>query len=154
MVEKEQPEWCIYLDVCCLNRPFDDQTQDRIRLESEAVIIVIEHCYRGEWRWITSDVVAYEIDKAPAYSHRERIRRIIEFAQPLDPLNSDDIIRGKKLQELGFSTYDALHIACAERGRADVFLTTDDRLIRLGKRLSHNLKVRVDNPLNWLQEVL
>jgi len=23
----------IYLDVCCLNRPFDDQVQDRVRLE-------------------------------------------------------------------------------------------------------------------------
>jgi hypothetical protein len=25
----------IYLDVCCLNRPFDDQTQARIHLEAE-----------------------------------------------------------------------------------------------------------------------
>jgi hypothetical protein len=24
----------IYLDVCCLNRPFDDQMQDRVRLAS------------------------------------------------------------------------------------------------------------------------
>ena len=23
-------EFLIYLDVCCLNRPFDDQTQERI----------------------------------------------------------------------------------------------------------------------------
>jgi hypothetical protein len=29
----------IYLDACCLNRPFDDQTQERIRLESEAVLL-------------------------------------------------------------------------------------------------------------------
>jgi len=26
----------VYLDLCCLNRPFDDQTQERIRLETEA----------------------------------------------------------------------------------------------------------------------
>lgn len=26
----------VYLDACCLNRPFDDQTQGRIRLEAEA----------------------------------------------------------------------------------------------------------------------
>lgn len=31
----------IYLDTCCLNRPFDDQTQERIRLESEAVLAIL-----------------------------------------------------------------------------------------------------------------
>jgi hypothetical protein len=28
----------LYLDICCLKRPFDDQAQPRIRLESEAVL--------------------------------------------------------------------------------------------------------------------
>jgi len=31
----------LYLDVCCLNRPFDDQSQDRIRLEAEAVRVIL-----------------------------------------------------------------------------------------------------------------
>ncbi len=31
----------IYLDVCCLNRPFDDQRQDRIRLEADAVLLIL-----------------------------------------------------------------------------------------------------------------
>jgi hypothetical protein len=28
----------LYLDVCCLKRPFDDQAQPRIRIETEAVL--------------------------------------------------------------------------------------------------------------------
>lgn len=28
----------LYLDMCCIKRPFDDQSQPRIRLESEAVL--------------------------------------------------------------------------------------------------------------------
>jgi hypothetical protein len=28
----------IYLDLCCVNRPFDDQHQARVRLEAEAVL--------------------------------------------------------------------------------------------------------------------
>lgn len=32
----------IYLNVCCLNRPFDDQTQTRIHLEAEAVLSIIQ----------------------------------------------------------------------------------------------------------------
>ena len=31
----------IYLDACCLNRPFDDQSQDRVRLEAEAILLIL-----------------------------------------------------------------------------------------------------------------
>jgi hypothetical protein len=51
----------VYLDVCCLNRPFDDQTQDRIRLEAEAVTLILGHFEAKEWDWIGSDAVNLEI---------------------------------------------------------------------------------------------
>jgi len=47
----------IYLDVCCLNRPFDDQTQDRICLETKAVLLILERCYAGGWRFLGSEAV-------------------------------------------------------------------------------------------------
>ena len=47
----------IYLDVCCLNRPFDDQTQVRIHLEAEAVLMVLSRCEAGAWQWIGSEVI-------------------------------------------------------------------------------------------------
>ena len=31
---------CVYLDNCCYNRPFDEQTQLRVRLETEAKLRV------------------------------------------------------------------------------------------------------------------
>ena len=31
----------IYLDNCVLNRPFDDQSQERIRLETEAIVLLL-----------------------------------------------------------------------------------------------------------------
>ena len=34
-------EMRIYLDMCCLKRPFDDQSQPRIRLETEAVLSLL-----------------------------------------------------------------------------------------------------------------
>ena len=37
----------IYLDNCCYNRPFDDQTQDRIHIESEAVLAILKACENG-----------------------------------------------------------------------------------------------------------
>jgi hypothetical protein len=60
--------------------------------------------------------------------------------------------RGEALENKGFGTYDALHVACAEQGQADVFLTTDDKLRRLGIRYSPQLNVRIENPLKWFQE--
>lgn len=46
----------IYLDVCCLNRPFDDQRQDRVRLESEAILLILAHCEAGGWQcFLTTD---------------------------------------------------------------------------------------------------
>lgn len=47
-------EFLIYLDVCCLNRPFDDQTQERIRLEAEAVRLILANCQTGEYplHWV------------------------------------------------------------------------------------------------------
>lgn len=55
----------IYLDVCCLNRPFDDQTQDRIHLESEAVLTILNCCQSREWQLVGSEVVDFEISKIP-----------------------------------------------------------------------------------------
>ena len=54
---------------------------------------------------------------------------------------------------MGVGPYDSLHLACAERGRADVFLTTDDRLLALALKHIARLEVKVDNPLSWLREV-
>ncbi len=55
----------IYLDVCCLNRPFDDQTHDRIHLKAEAVLAILSRIGTGEWDWLSSNVVDFEINQTP-----------------------------------------------------------------------------------------
>lgn len=50
-------EFLIYLDVCCLNRPFDDQTQERIFLEAEAIRLILARCQSGEWQLLGSEVM-------------------------------------------------------------------------------------------------
>jgi len=64
------------------------------------------------------------------------------------------IARAQELKAMGFRTYDALHLACAEQATVDVFLTTDDRVRRIATRHTAQLKVRVANPLEWLLEVI
>lgn len=53
------------MDVCCLNRPFDDQTQERIHLESEAILSILNRCEAKEWKLVSSEVIEFEIAKIP-----------------------------------------------------------------------------------------
>ena len=48
----------IYLDNCCFNRPFDDQSQIRIRLESEAKLTIQELIQTGELSLVWSYILA------------------------------------------------------------------------------------------------
>ena len=68
-------------------------------------------------------------------------------------VGEDETRRASHLTEPGFSPSDALHLACAESGRVDVFLTTDDKLMSRARRRASQLKLRVENPLLWLKEI-
>jgi predicted nucleic acid-binding protein len=144
----------VYLDVCSLNRPFDDQQQDRVRLEAEAVLLILKRCESGEWQWISSAVVSYEVDNIPNQERRNRVKELLRGAKEVLPLSDSAVERGAELKGLGLKTYDALHVACAEQAQVDVLLTTDDRLVRAATRNIGKFKTPVENPLTWLQEVL
>jgi hypothetical protein len=144
----------IYLDVCCLNRPFDDQRQDRIRLEAEAVLLIMGRCEAGAWQWLSSAVVEEEVNHTPSSERRSRVRQMLSGAHGTVALTDVAISRAQELKALGFRTYDALHLACAEQMAVDIFLTTDDRVLRIATRHTAQLQVRVANPLAWLLEVI
>jgi len=144
----------IYFDVCCLNRPFDDQRQDRIRLEAEAVLLILGRCEAGTWQWLSSAVVEEEVNNTPSPERRARVRNMLSGAHRTVALTDAAIARAQELKAVGFRTYDALHLACAEHATVDVFLTTDDRVLRIATRHTAHLQVRVANPLEWLLEVI
>ena len=144
----------IYFDTCCLNRPFDDQTQERIRLESEAVLAILARIEKGEWSWIGSDVLTDEIERTPDTQKLSRARLLSGFIQENVEIGQTEEQRAKELQKEGFQLFDSLHLACAESAKADVFLSTDDRLLKLAKRISKQLHIRVENPLLWVEEMI
>jgi predicted nucleic acid-binding protein len=142
----------VYLDACCLNRPFDDQAQPRIHLESEAVLIILARFKRNEWEWLSSPVLDLEINQIADPIRKVRIKLSMSAIHRVGSVGTGEEKRGKELTALGLSAVDALHLACAESGGADVFLTTDDRLLRQATRLATHLRVRVENPLTWIKE--
>jgi len=142
----------VYLDTCCFNRPFDDQKQDRVRLETDAIIGILNHVARGRWIMIGSDATDDEIDAIRDPVRRDRTRRLASYASEHVPVDADRTRRGKLLESMGFRGYDSLHIACAEAAGADVLLTTDDAFVRRARRLREILGVHVANPLTWRNE--
>ncbi len=144
----------IYLDVCCWNRPFDDQTQTRVHLEAEAILSIVARIESGGWLLVSSEAVDLEV---AGLSDSERRERTISFM----PRHREQVVfdgasfeRATELEQLGFRGMDALHLAAAERASADVLLTTDDGFLRVAKRELSQLQVAVENRLIWLQTML
>ena len=142
----------VYLDVCCLNRPFDDQSQARVRLEAEAVLAVLAHADAGEVTWVGADPLALEMGHTHDQARRERVEALLQGVSDWLIIDTVAVLRAKRLEGLGFHPFDALHLACAEGVKAAVFLTTDDRLANRARRHSMELHVRVVNPLDWIRE--
>ncbi|MCI5146652.1 MAG: PIN domain-containing protein [Candidatus Electrothrix sp. AR3] len=143
----------IYLDVCCLNRPFDDQTQDRVHLEAEAVLSIFKRLEKNDWSWVSSSVVLYEVNQIPNNDRKHRILRLCDKASYVVTLDDDIYALAEKLKHLGIKSYDALHLSCAKKAGADVFLSTDDKLVKRSQKNQGMLDMTVDNPLNWLKKI-
>ena len=111
----------IYLDVCCLNRPFDDQRQDRVRLEAEAVLLILGRCEAGMWQWLSSAVVEEEVTNTPSHERRTRVRNMLSGAHCTIALADTAIARAQELKAMGFRTYDALHLAWPNRRQLTSF---------------------------------
>src|SRR5947207_3343542 len=120
----------LYLDVCCLNRPFDDQSQTRVRLEAEAVLSILEMAEANELEIIGSDIVDDELSQMPDGERREKVELLLTLASSQISLTSAIEQRATGLQKWNIAPLDALHLAAAESAHADYFLTTDDDLLR------------------------
>ncbi|HEY5042446.1 MAG TPA: PIN domain-containing protein [Verrucomicrobiae bacterium] len=138
----------LYLDVCCWNRPFDDQSQTRVRLEAEAVLSILQMAGSGELEIVGSDIIDDELLQMADKERREKVELLLALASSQVALTSAIEQRATELQKWNISSFDALHLASAENARADYLLTTDDDLLRRAKRA--DLKVKIENPAKWL----
>ncbi len=141
----------LYLDACCLNRPTDDQSQTRIREEAEAVDGILRLVREGRVTWVSSTALEIEVSRNPDSERRDDVTALLALADLVVVPRSHTAERAAFLQSLGFGAFDALHLASAEQGRVDVFLTTDDSLLRRAVRYGNQLPVRVRNTVSWYQ---
>ncbi len=142
----------IYMDNCCLNRPSDDQSNPRIHLESEAIKTVIDLIEKGTWELLSSDVLDYEISNTFDEKKRRNLLGINSMAIKTISLTNIIKDRANYFESFGLQAFDAMHLACAENN-SDILLTVDDRFIKKANKIN-GLKVKIKNPLQWLEEVL
>ncbi len=142
----------IYMDNCCLNRPFDDQSNLRIHLEAEAIKTIIRLVEQQKWDLVSSKVLKFEISKIADESRKKELMLMESLAGEVVQINTQIGVRANEFGRLGIQSFDALHLACSENN-ADILLTVDDRLIKKALTIN-NLNISVRNPLIWLSEVL
>lgn len=142
----------IYLDNCCLQRPLDDQTQPRIRVETEAVFVILAAVQAGELFLLSSEALEYEVGRIPDEARRSEILSVLELAT--ERLLITDAVEALAVafEQQGLRGIDAIHLALASIAKADFFTTCDDKLFRQAQTIQ-NLSCKVTTLLGLVPEV-
>lgn len=139
----------LYLDLCCFNRPFDDQGHLLVRIQTEAKLAVQESIRSGAYTLVWSAVLDLENTCNP---DTERKTAIAEWKT----LAEIDVATTAAVEHLacalagdGLKPLDALHIASAIEAGASYFLTTDKQILR---RMKSDQRILVLDPVDFIRE--
>lgn len=123
----------VYLDNCCYNRPYDNQSQIRIRLETTAKLHIQQMIREQKLELVTSYMLEYENSKNRSSMKRQAI---LDFFQQNESYyvgverNADIERIAVSIMRTGVKEKDAIHVACAILAKCEYFVSTDDRLLK------------------------
>jgi predicted nucleic acid-binding protein len=139
----------IYLDLCALQRPYDDQAYPRIQAETAAVMLITAQVKRKKYVLMFSPVHVVELSADRDETKRLELQKLLlsygEDAASLVEYKAV-ALRGLDLESRGLGIADAMHAAYAEACAAD-FITCDDDLLR--KCLRHRVETWCGTPLDF-----
>mgnify|MGYP002509448515 CR=1 FL=1 len=139
----------IYLDNCCYNRPFDDQSQIRIHLETQAKLYIQAKVREGTYDLVWSYILDYENGKNPYEEKRLAIAPWKKISSLCVTEETEDILLfAESLAEKGIKTYDALHISCAVAAHCKYYITTDKKLLN-----TPIPEIKIVNPIAFVNEM-
>ena len=140
----------IYLDNCCFNRPFDDQSQIRIRLETEAKLEIQADIQDGIFELVWSYILEAENMVNPFEERKKAIQDWKRYSSMV--VKEEEKILGKatQLNHAGLRSKDALHIACAVLARCKYFITTDDKIINKQSLITG---LSLIDPIGFIKEI-
>lgn len=142
----------LYLDNCCLQRPLDDQTHPRIRVETEAVFAILAAVQAGDQRLVSSEALEYEIGRIPDGSRRTEVFSVLLLATERLAVTDEVEATALIFEKNGIGAMDAIHLALASYANVDYFCTCDDALFRKAQLLA-GLNCKVITLLGLVPEV-
>lgn len=135
----------IYLDNCCFNRPYDDQTQDIIMLETTAKLLIQKLVSKKQLNLVWSYILKFENSRNVYEAKKNAIagwRKLsIEYVDQSSEIES----LAKEIMQSGMKEADALHVACAISAECDHFITVDKRVLKFKSD-----KITICNPLQFM----
>ena len=140
----------IYLDNCCYNRPYDDQTSIKISLETQAKLSIQEMVKLGKYALVSSETLEYEVDASPYTSQVQIIKGFIQENTSfyVGKRKRDDVEKlAIEITQTGVKYYDACHVASAIIADCEYFVTVDKRLLNY-----QSYKVRIVSPIQFISE--
>lgn len=140
----------IYLDLCCFNRPFDDQSSRSIYIETEAKLFIQDMIKQGLVEIVWSYMLEYENCANPDNDVKKSISQWRSIAVKAIEQSETLVGMASFLKESGFGVKDAIHVACAVEACADYFITTDKGIIRKRGIVSG---VKIMNPIEFIDVV-
>jgi predicted nucleic acid-binding protein len=150
----KNPIMKFYLDSCCYNRPYDDQAQEKIHLEGEAILAIISICKQSNDEIAGSLALDLEIEQINDIEKKEKVKYFYNQTITEKLKYSTAIL--KRVEELSkqtnMRTLDKFHLAFADNNGVNILLTTDNKFEKAVSKL--DLKIRVINPLKYLMEVI
>lgn len=123
----------VYLDNCSYNRPYDDQSQMRIYLETQAKLHIQDMVRKGQIELVTSYVLDFENSNNRSIQKKLAVEKFMkEYAAVyVSNKNEKEIAKiADAIMETGIKEKDAYHVACAVIAGCNYFVTTDDRLLK------------------------
>ena len=135
----------IYLDVCCFNRPYDDQTQLRIELETKAKLHFQQQIVEEKFILVSSVVLEFENNNNPYPMRKLVIDDFLCHAKECVEESGAVVDIAKAISATGIRPKDAAHVACAIHAGCDYFLSTDDRLLKY-----KDSRIQIMNPIDFV----
>ena len=99
----------IYLDTCCLQRPLDDQTQPRIKIEAEAVLAILASVQAGDCSLLNSEALEYELTRIPDDKRRNEMMAVLALADERLEITDEAETLAESLENHGIEAIDAVH---------------------------------------------
>lgn len=151
----------VYLDLNVYSRPFDDQTQEKIRHETEAINVILERAKQGVLHLVSSDILYLEVKRILSESKRTKVIGAIKLCvSHIEQNETIEQIAQAIVDNCAIKSRDALHLASAVFGEVGYCLTCDGRVARKStnrcvKRIAKKFGkpyVSVMNPVQFVEK--